>query len=95
MSVYKSQTGWSVIAETDESDLASATVKYILYKKPNGASGQWDADVSGTTLIYNVEEGDIDRIGKWSFQAFYVLNGQRYFGKVASKIIEQPLTIPA
>jgi hypothetical protein len=94
MSVFKTQTGWSVVAETEESNLAAATEKLILYKKPNRAKGEWIATVSGTTLVYNVVDGDLDIAGTWRFQAFYVLDGKRYFGKVASKIIEAPLKIP-
>lgn len=67
--------------ETDF-NLSGATVTQILYWKPNGVSGAWDATVSGTDLVYNVTNGDIDVSGNWRLQAYVVIGGKSYRGAI-------------
>lgn len=91
MSVFKTQSLLSIIADTKYSDLASASVKRILYTKPNGEKDYWDADVSGTKLIYNVSNGDIDMEGVWKFQTYIEVGGLKGFGNIISQHFERSL----
>lgn len=91
MSLFKTQSLFSIIAQTDYSDLASASVTRILYKKPNETTGYWAATVSGNDLVYNVSSGDIDQKGVWEFQAYIEVGGLKGFGGIGSKNFDQPL----
>lgn len=66
-------------------NLSGATTTQILYRKPNGDEGAWDATVSGTDLVYNVTNTDIDISGNWRFQAFVIINNKRYYGAIAKQ----------
>lgn len=91
MSVFKTQSLLTITAETNYSDLASASVTRILYTKPNGAKDHWDATVSGTKLVYNVQNDDIDMEGVWKFQAYIEVGGLKGFGNVISQQFERSL----
>lgn len=92
MSVFKTQSLLTFIAETDYADLASATVKVIKYKKPKGQTGEWEASVSGTTLTYNTTNGDIDQEGQWEFQAYIEVGGLKGYGNIAKQYFEKPIS---
>jgi hypothetical protein len=93
MSVFKKQTLLTINAETNYDDLASASVTRILYTKPNGrTTGFWDATVSGTTLVYNVQEGDLDVDGTWSFQSYIEVGGLKGYGEIVERLIKKPLS---
>ncbi len=91
MSVFKIQSLLSITLETNYNALASASVTRILYKKPNGTTGYWTATVSGTKLIYNVQNGDIDINGTWKFQSYIEAGGLKGFGSVATQNFDIPL----
>jgi len=95
MSAFKTQTLKPIILETENDNVATADVTKILYTKPNGVKGSWDATVSGNNLIYQPEEGDFDQAGVWKFQSYIEVGtgpGKKIdFGSIASKTFEQPL----
>lgn len=91
MSLFKTQSLFSIIAETNYPSLGSATITRILYEKPNREKGYWDATVSGTQLIYNVADGDIDQSGKWQLQAYIEVGGLDGFGDIVTQHFDKPL----
>ena len=54
----------------------------ILYKKPNGVSGEWIGSISTDTISYDISEGDIDVSGVWEVQAKATKDEERKFGKI-------------
>lgn len=93
MSIFRTQSLFSVVAKTYYDDLASAEVTRILYKKPGGTEGYWEATVSGTDLVYNVQNGDIDVVGQWTFQAYIEVGGLKGFGSEFTQQIKKPITV--
>lgn len=91
MSVFVNQTLLQITANTGYDDLVSASVTQILYEKPNGDTGAFNATVSGTSLIYQIEDGDIDQKGRWTFQAFWTVGGLDGYGKKKRIYFEKPI----
>jgi len=85
MSVFVDQTLLEIEAETSYATLAMADVTRILYWKPNGDHGYFTATVSGTKLIYQIDDGDIDQKGIWHFQAYWEIAGDKAYGSVKAK----------
>ncbi len=92
MSVFKTQSLLSITLETKYSDLASATVTRILYTRPNGTTGYFEGNVSGTKLVYNVQNGDINIAGIWKFQAYIEIGGLKGYGYIAIQNFNEPLS---
>lgn len=87
-------TGQSLLAirlDTKYSGLASADVTQILYTKPNGDKGRWDAVVSGTKIVYNVQAGDIDQAGDWKVEAYFEVSGATCPCGITSIYFKKPL----
>lgn len=93
MSLFQNEALLTIVLETENDSLASAEVTRILYKKPGGTEGYWDASVSGTKLMYALEVGDIDIVGVWSFQAYTETGGLPHFGTIATKQVQKPITV--
>ena len=91
MSVFRTQSLLTIILETNYSNLASATETKIRYTKPNNKKGEWDAVVSGTTLRYDVQDGDIVIGGLWKFEAYAKFGGLKAFGDIAEQYFEEPI----
>ena len=52
-------------------DISTASVSRIYYKKPDGTTGYWAATISGTTdLVYDIPDTDLDTEGTWTFYAY-------------------------
>jgi hypothetical protein len=50
-------------------DLTHATVKEVLFKKPDGTTGSWTASLVGPMILgYITQIGDIDQSGIWTIQ---------------------------
>ena len=78
--VYKNQSYLTIYLDTNV-DLTTATSMEILYKKPDGTTGEWDGSADDTTKIkYDVQDGDLDQAGQWYFQAKFILNGETAYG---------------
>lgn len=92
MSQFETQTLLTITVETSYSSLGSATVKRILFVKPNGSKGYWAGTVAGTTLTYQVQTGDIDQAGIWKFQSYIEVGGLIGFGNIVTHNFEKPLT---
>lgn len=91
MSIFKLQSLITISLETSYTLLGSASVKRILYAKPDGTDGFWTASVSGTKLTYGLANGDIDQAGVWKFQAYIEAGGLKGYGEIVEQEIELPL----
>ena len=74
-------------------DIGSATVLKILFKKPDGSVGEWVAQRDGATnkIYYTVSSGEIDQVGKWKLQSFVTIGGNDGLGDVVEVDFKQPL----
>jgi hypothetical protein len=89
--LFKGQSLFTITLDTGYNNLAGAEVKKILYQKPDGTKGEWEATASGTQLIYDVEPGDIDSVGTWQLQAYIEVGGKPSFGTISTQYFSQPL----
>ncbi len=61
--------------------LGTPDVLKIKYQKPNGTTGEWEADVYETTKArYITMNGDLDVAGLWTFQIYTELAGGGWQG---------------
>ncbi len=88
--VFKGQTSLVISLDTGL-DMTGASESKILYKKPNGVLGEWPATVTTTILSRQVQNNDIDMAGTWSFQAYAVLSGKKYYGQIQQQVFMKPL----
>lgn len=63
-------------------DLAGVSDPKILYLKPSGNFGEWEATVSGTKVYYDLQANDIDEDGPWSLQAKVTKDGRDGFSEI-------------
>jgi hypothetical protein len=94
MSVFVNQGYLNITLDTGI-DITSATATLILYKKPDGITGYFEADVVDTTkLFYEFKNEDLDLKGMWKFQAFARIDGRNTWGSVVQKQVFTPLVTP-
>ncbi len=70
-------------------DVSTAILQRILYWKPNGASGYWNASAYQTTYLqYQSDVTNLDIAGGWKFASFVTLSGgMRYTGETFTQQI--------
>jgi hypothetical protein len=90
MSYYVGDSYSSFSLDTGIS-LTGASVTKILYKKPSGLKGSWNATATGTVLSYQLQNGDIDEAGLWSIQAYVEIGGKKAYGKESTIYFEKSL----
>ena len=56
-------------------DTQTITAAKIFYKKPNGESGEWAANVGDGKIYYITQEGDLDVAGVYQLQPYIEING--------------------
>ena len=72
--------------------LTGATELKILYKKPNGTTGEWIVTTTeGTKLVYNIGDTDIDAAGTWELQAYVLTGGKKGYGEIIKQVFKQKL----
>jgi hypothetical protein len=88
--VYIKQTNFSLELETG-TDLSAATAPAILARRPNGSLKTLSAVILGTLLVHELADGDIDRVGTWSFQASFMIGSKKFLGQVVDLYFHKPL----
>ena len=86
--LFKGQT-LTLSLDTDV-DITGYTGK-ILYKKPNGASGEWTGSIASDTVSYSITSTDIDVPGVWRVQAYAELGASKKYGQVQVIEFRDPL----
>lgn len=72
MSLWAFSWGFKLVFDVGV-DITEATKMQIRYRKSNGETGVWDANLdTSTSIFYIVCEGDLDIVGIWEFQAYIV-----------------------
>lgn len=91
MSIFTTQGLLTLTLETG-TDISTATVLRINYKKPGGASGYFTGTLVGTTQIrYQFTDTDLDRAGLWKFQAYVEIGGLNAFGDIVEYEVKKTL----
>jgi len=91
MSIFNGQSLLTIELDTSY-DISAATSAKILYKKPDGTTGEFVGVVSDTTKVsYTVDVGDIDQDGTWVMQALVVIGGLSGYGNKAFVTVESSL----
>lgn len=54
----------------------------ILYKKPNGVTGEWSGTISTDVVSYDITITDIDVAGVWEVQAKAVNGADEKYGQI-------------
>lgn len=62
--------------------LGTASELKILFKKPDGTKGSWNADADGSILKYDMQVSDIDQAGIWELQAYFEVGGRKAYGTI-------------
>ena len=86
--IFKGQSALRITLKTfcDLTGIVSAVIKY---RKPNKASGEFQAGVSDTEqglIFYECIEGDIDISGWWVFWAFITFEDGRAAAGQAARV---------
>lgn len=91
MPIYKNQGLLTIELDTSY-DLTTATSTKILYQRPDGTLGEWEAAVSETTkLSVSLVNGSLDQVGTWIFQAFATVGGRNGYGQKAFVTVDSNL----
>lgn len=73
-------------------NLSTAIGVKVLYKKPSGTPGEWEANVSGTKVLYSATNGEIDEPGWWQFEARADVDGKKSSG-ISTQYVDKPLDV--
>lgn len=85
--IYIGDIGTNIIVDLG-SDITTATVKKIKYKKPDGTEGEWLANISGTRFFtYTSVSGDLDPIGKWILNAYVEMPAWQGHGETFCMVV--------
>ena len=67
---YKDDIGVEIVLDVG-TDISSATVRKIKFRRPNRTFGVWDAsEKSSTSIAYVTQDGDLNDAGIWILQAY-------------------------
>jgi len=68
------------------------TTAKIKYRKPDGTTGEWDAEIEGTTQIkYVTAKDDLDVPGVWILQAYVEFPAWSGHGAEAAMVVYSTL----
>lgn len=98
MSIFQNQ-GYLTIKLDTNLDISTSSDTRILYKKPDGTRGFWEADSieNNKIIVYDATNDDLDIPGVWTFQAFATIDGRNAYGDYVQKEIKPyvyDVTIP-
>ena len=67
------------------SDISTATVTQIKYKKPSGTTGVWTPTAySATELEYKFTAAELDEVGVWKIQTYVEVADFKGLGETSS-----------
>lgn len=91
LSFFKDQGYSSIILDMGLNIAASANKK-ILYKKPDGTAGEFQAELDGTNALkYQADNTTWSVAGTWTFQAYCEIDDLKLFGQPVMVEIKQHL----
>jgi hypothetical protein len=75
MGAHVGDIGTPIVFDTGE-DLTLATVHKLIYRKPNGTTGEWEGIIDGTKLMFvTTLITDLDQAGTWDVDAYIEIPG--------------------
>jgi len=86
--VYVGDTETLITLDTGAA-LTGATVS-IKVSKPDGQFVTWPGTISGNTISYTTQAGDIDVSGNWRVQADVTIGSGHWLGETASFSVYDP-----
>jgi hypothetical protein len=90
--IHVGQSNVAIRLDT-ETDLTGATAPKILYQRPDGTTGEWDATVEGTFIVRPASpSAPFDMAGLWRLQAKCTFGALTSIGKVATERIGPALS---
>jgi hypothetical protein len=97
ISVFHKQTYAPIRYETGipSASLATASVKKLLFIKPDKTTGSWDADADGTKLVYEPGDDDLNVIGIYKIQSYVVIDGKVSKGSIRKFQVKAALKTPS
>lgn len=78
--VFNQQTLLTLRLDSKD-DLSTASSAKILFQRPDGSKGEWDGNIEGMEIVYNILADDITP-GRWSFQVKYTVSGKIAYGDI-------------
>jgi hypothetical protein len=78
-------------------DISGFTSFIMKYRRPDGSSGIWVAEIDPTNvkrMIYLTLQDDLNQSGMWAVQAHVELNGTMLHGKWVNFTVYVPLAEP-
>lgn len=91
MSEYFINTRIDIRIDPAPHDFTEADEVKILYRKPNGDTGEWEGEKFGTLIKYVTLTSDVDVPGTWQLQACAVYGAEEKKGKVCYLTLSNPL----
>lgn len=89
MSVFVNQGLLEIIIDT-KTDISTASLLRIDYKKPTGIKGSFAGTLEGTTKIkYQCTNSDLNVIGLWQFQAYVVIGSLTATGNIVTQEVSR------
>lgn len=76
-------------------DITDATVKRLIYVKPNGVAGIWAGTIADSNFItYITKAGDISLPGLWKLQSYIETPSGKWYGDLATFTVQDRLMEP-
>ena len=79
----------------DAVNLASASTKNVMLKKPNGKvltkSSSFYTDGTDGILTYTIVDGDLDLNGTWENQVYVVINSNEFYSDIHEMVVYRNL----
>ena len=91
MAIFKNQGLLTITLECGI-DVSSASSALVLYKKPSGTTGSWTGTATGTTVVYDVEDGDLNEAGTWKVQPKVTIGGEDGYGDIKPLVVSEPIS---
>ena len=88
--IFKGQSLVKIVLDTEQ-DLSTATSPKIRCRKPSGVTAIFNATIVGTTLEYEVQDGNLSESGTYSVQAYYEVAGRKAYGAMAQFDVKEPI----
>ena len=87
--IFKCDIGTKIIVAVGF-NISSASVVKIYYRKPNGATGSWDATKEGDNVSISfttTTSGELDVAGVWTLQAYVEISSWKGYGNITTELI--------
>jgi hypothetical protein len=78
MSIKVNHSYLTITIDSQVAALSTGTSPEIQFERPDGTRGSWTPTISGSTFVYNVQDGDINKSGIWKLQGRAFISGREF-----------------